>query len=157
MIDTSANVIISKSNEVFLRVDAEPHIEYELRDHFTFEVEGAKFMPQYRNRNWNGEIHLYDMRSKKIYVGLLDKIVQFCSKHDYSFKFQDNEYYGTPFEVNKNISYEGVRDYMSSICSHQPRKYQIEGVYDALRHNSCLLYTSPSPRDGLLSRMPSSA
>ena len=27
-----------------------------------------------------------------------------------------------------------------------------EGVY-----NGCLLYTSPSPRDGLLSRMPSSA
>ena len=25
------------------------------------------------------------------------------------------------------------------------------------RHSSCLLYTSPSPRDGLLSRMPSSA
>ena len=24
-------------------------------------------------------------------------------------------------------------------------------------HQSCLLYTSPSPRDGLLSRMPSSA
>ena len=27
----------------------------------------------------------------------------------------------------------------------------------ALVTNSCLLYTSPSPRDGLLSRMPSSA
>ena len=26
-----------------------------------------------------------------------------------------------------------------------------------LRSSSCLLYTSPSPRDGLLSRMPSSA
>ena len=25
------------------------------------------------------------------------------------------------------------------------------------KHNDCLLYTSPSPRDGLLSRMPSSA
>ena len=25
------------------------------------------------------------------------------------------------------------------------------------RNNNCLLYTSPSPRDGLLSRMPSSA
>ena len=25
------------------------------------------------------------------------------------------------------------------------------------RYNDCLLYTSPSPRDGLLSRMPSSA
>ena len=27
----------------------------------------------------------------------------------------------------------------------------------AYRYYSCLLYTSPSPRDGLLSRMPSSA
>ena len=26
-----------------------------------------------------------------------------------------------------------------------------------LNNNTCLLYTSPSPRDGLLSRMPSSA
>ena len=38
-------------------------------------------------------------------------------------------------------------------------KYQREvGVsyFDAVS-NACLLYTSPSPRDGLLSRMPSSA
>ena len=28
---------------------------------------------------------------------------------------------------------------------------------DSEHRNSCLLYTSPSPRDGLLSRMPSSA
>ena len=28
---------------------------------------------------------------------------------------------------------------------------------DQRRHWDCLLYTSPSPRDGLLSRMPSSA
>ena len=98
MIDTSANVIISKANEVFLRVNAEPHIEYELRDHFTFQVESAKFMPQYRNRNWNGEIHLFDLRSKRIYVGLLDRIVAFCKKHDYSYKFVENEYYGVPYE-----------------------------------------------------------
>ena len=30
------------------------------------------------------------------------------------------------------------------------------GSYDPVTNN-CLLYTSPSPRDGLLSRMPSSA
>ena len=35
----------------------------------------------------------------------------------------------------------------------------IKGLNDALyaQHGDCLLYTSPSPRDGLLSRMPSSA
>ena len=30
-------------------------------------------------------------------------------------------------------------------------------VSSQISHSSCLLYTSPSPRDGLLSRMPSSA
>jgi len=118
VIDTTANLVISKSNEVFLKINTEPHIEYELRDHFKFEVPNAKFMPQYRGRNWNGEIHLYDMRSKQIYVGLLDKIVSFCDNYGYSYKFEDNKFYGTPFEENDNISLEGVKDYMNSICSH---------------------------------------
>ena len=33
----------------------------------------------------------------------------------------------------------------------------LEGNNNLTRSNDCLLYTSPSPRDGLLSRMPSSA
>ena len=33
-----------------------------------------------------------------------------------------------------------------------------DGIIEAInRVQACLLYTSPSPRDGLLSRMPSSA
>ena len=31
------------------------------------------------------------------------------------------------------------------------------GEKETLKQGTCLLYTSPSPRDGLLSRMPSSA
>ena len=150
MIDSTANLVISKANEVFLKIDSEPHIEYELRDHFTFEVEGAKFMPQYRNRNWNGEIHLFDLRTKKIYVGLLDKIIAFCERHDYTYKFADNEYYGSPFEINEGISYDGVKDYMRSICSHQPRKYQVEGVYDALKHNRKLLISPTASGKSLM-------
>ena len=150
MIDTSANLVISKSNEVFLKINTEPHIQYELRDHFTFEVEGAKFMPQYRKRNWNGEIHLFDMRSKQIYVGLLDKIVDFCDHYGYTYKFEDNKYYGQPFEFNEGISFEGVKDYMQSICSHRPRSYQIEGVYDALRHNRKLLISPTASGKSLM-------
>ena len=150
MIDTSANLVISKCNEVFLKIDAEPHIQYELRDHFTFEVEGAKFMPQYRNKHWNGEIHLFDLRKKQIYIGLLDRIISFCYRHDYSYKFVNNEYYGTPFEVNEGISYQGVKDYMKSICCHSPRTYQIQGVYDALRHNRKLLISPTASGKSLM-------
>ena len=34
---------------------------------------------------------------------------------------------------------------------------QMDLLSDRMLANTCLLYTSPSPRDGLLSRMPSSA
>ena len=146
----TTDLVISKSNEVFLKINTEPHIDYELRDHFKFEVEGAKFMPQYRNKYWNGEIHLYDIRSKQIYVGLLDKIVQFCKNYGYSYKFEDNKYYGTPYEENEHISYEGVKDYMQSICSHQPRKYQVEGVFGALKHNRKLLISPTASGKSLM-------
>jgi len=146
----TTDLVITKSNEVFLKINTEPHIEYELRDHFKFEVPGAKFMPQYRSKYWNGEIHLYDMRSKQIYVGLLDKIVNFCDQYGYSYKFEDNKFYGTPYEVNEEISYEGVKDYMTAICSHTPRKYQIEGVYDALRHNRKLLISPTASGKSLM-------
>ena len=144
------NVIIQKSNEVFLKIKAEPHIEYELRDHFTFEVEGAKFMPQYRKRNWNGEIHLFDLRSKKIYVGLLDKIISFCERHGYTYKFEDNDYYGPPFEINSSISKEGVKDYIRSITNIKPRDYQIEGVCDCLKHNRRLLVSPTASGKSLM-------
>ena len=150
MIDTGTNVIIGKANEVFLKINAEPHIQYELRDHFTFEVEGAKFMPQYRKRNWNGEIHLFDLRSKRIYIGLLDRIISFCERRDYSYKFIDNEYYGSPFEINEGISKQGVKDYMGAICKHKPRDYQVEGVYDALRHNRKLLISPTASGKSLM-------
>ncbi len=144
------NVIISKSNEVFLKINAEPHIEYELRDHFTFEVEGAKFMPQYRTRNWNGEIHLFDLRTKKIYVGLLDKIISFCERREYTYRFEDNPYYGSPLEINDSISKEGVKDYMKSITHIKSREYQIEGVYDCLKNNRRLLVSPTASGKSLM-------
>ncbi len=145
-----ADLVISKSNEVFLKVKAEPHVDYELRDYFKFEVESAKFMPQYRKRHWNGEIHLYNLNTKQIYVGLLDKLVSFCENHGYTYEFQENKYYGLPFECNEIISRDGVRDYMKSICSHTPREYQIDGVYDALRHNRRLLISPTASGKSLM-------
>ena len=144
------DVVIGKKNEVFLEIQAEPHVYMELADHFTFEVPSAKFMPQYRNKYWDGKIRLFSTSNGQIYVGLLDKIIAFCERHDYTYEFVNNQYYGTPFEVNENISYAGVKDYMTAICNHSPRKYQVEGVYDALRHNRKLLISPTASGKSLM-------
>ena len=134
-----SHLTIEKVNEVYLKITTEPHVEHELRDRFTFEVENKKFMPQYRNKYWDGYVHLYNMKTKRIYVGLLDKIIAFCETAGYTYKFENNKFYGPPFEVNDFVSLGGVKDYMKSITHFEPRDYQIEAVYDALRYNRKLL------------------
>jgi len=145
-----SHLIISKKNEVYLQVQAEPHVYYELADYFTFEVPGAKFMPQYQKKYWDGKIRLFNTQNGQIYVGLLDKVIQFCRDHEYKYEFIKNQYYGLPFEVNKMISKEGVKDYMNAVCKYKPRDYQIEGVYDALRHNRKLLISPTASGKSLM-------
>ena len=75
------HLIIKKKNEVFVTIDSEQYVYHELSDHFTFEVPGAKFMPQYRNKYWDGKIRLYDMRKNEIYTGLVDRVISFCNRN----------------------------------------------------------------------------
>lgn len=130
-----SHLVIEKKNEVYLKIDTDPHVCYELRDAFQFEVPNAKFSPSYRNKWWDGKIYMFNVSTKEIYVGLLDRVIQFCKDHNYTYEFKNNKFYGLPFEVNKNISNEGVKDYINSISKYSPRDYQINGVYEALRYN----------------------
>jgi len=141
---------ILKKNEVYLQIDAEPHVYYELADQFTFEVPGAKFSPAYKKKFWDGKIRLLNTQTGEIYVGLLDRVIQFCKDHEYTYEFVDNKYFGLPFEINKMISIQGVKDYMNAICKYSPRDYQIEGVYDALRHNRKLLISPTASGKSLM-------
>jgi len=145
-----SHLIISKKNEVNLNVNSEPHVYYELADQFTFEVPGAKFSPAYKKRYWDGKIRLFNTQTGEIYVGLLDRVVQFCKDHGYTYEFVESKYYGLPFEVNDMISKEGVKDYMNAISKYQPREYQIDGVYDALRHNRKLLISPTASGKSLM-------
>ena len=145
-----SHLVISKKNEVYLHVKAEAHIYYELADQFTFDVPGAQFSPAYRNKHWDGKIRLFNTQKGEIYVGLLDRVIQFCKDHRYTYDFLESKYYGTPFEVNEMISKEGVKDYMTAISKHKPRDYQIEGVYDALRHNRKLLISPTASGKSLM-------
>ena len=145
-----SHLVISKKNEVYLHVEAEIHVYYELADQFTFEVPGAQFSPAYKKKFWDGKIRLFNTQNGQIYVGLLDRVIQFCKDHGYTYEFKDNKHYGTPFEVNPHISQEGVKDYMNAICRHSPRSYQVEGVYDALRHNRKLLISPTASGKSLM-------
>ena len=76
-------------------------------------------------------------------------------------------YHGTKLNSSNRIiprtSRSGQRvavqpgEYVASTVAEQPPKLDLQVFNKGERLVTCLLYTSPSPRDGLLSRMPSSA
>ena len=69
-------VAISKKNEVYLRISAPPHINYELSDYFTFDVPNAKYLRSQRKYKWwDGKIKLYSPGTGELYVGLYPYLI----------------------------------------------------------------------------------
>jgi hypothetical protein len=52
-------------------------------------VPGAKFMPQFKNRMWDGKIRLFSPATGQIYVGLLSYIKNYCSRNGIDYTLSD--------------------------------------------------------------------
>ena len=76
--------------------------------------------------------------------------VLLSSQRHFALELQDS---GVP--VVYLSSTEGYSEVLSAVCQDIGPVHCINAAERELR--DCLLYTSPSPRDGLLTRMPSSA
>ena len=74
------NIIVDKVNDVYIRIDADQSIKYELSDYFSFEVPGYKFTPQFRRRVWDGKIRLFSHATGQMYVGLYPYLKDWCNK-----------------------------------------------------------------------------
>lgn len=147
------DIIIQKKNEVYLKLICDPHIKYELSPYFAFEIPNAKFFRNKRYKGWNGMIHLLNLHSGELYVGLLDKLIEKIKALNYTYEFENSEYYGLPYEENEIISLEGVRSYMKTIIpsTFELREYQVDAVFQALRHQRKLLVSPTSSGKTMIS------
>ncbi len=130
---------ISKVNEVYLELDVDEDVSRELSDYFTFEVPGAKYMPHYRRKLWDGKIRLFSPHNGRIYVGLLPYIKEFCSRNSIEYIIEKG------VENDRNVLRESVRDFAESLRPKsrgkpiQFRDYQIDAIWYAIQSNRCLL------------------
>ena len=78
------NIIIEKKNESTLYVTSrDSGILMELSEYFTFYAPGYKFMPSFRNKQWDGKLRLYNRMNSTIPYGLLNEVLQFSKDRDY--------------------------------------------------------------------------
>jgi len=141
---------ISKINEVYLELEVDEDVSRELSDYFTFEVPGAKFMPQFRNRMWDGKIRLFSPHNGRIYVGLLPYIKEYCSKKSIEYIMEEG------VENVRNVFRESVREFAESLRpksrgkSIQFRDYQIDAIWHAIQSNRCLLLSPTASGKSLI-------
>jgi len=141
---------ISKKNEVFLRVDTERSTARSLSDFFTFEVPGARFMPAYRNRIWDGKIRLFSPANGELYVGLLPYLEKWLKDYeeDYTLSedLQDEKTIDRPV-LDGFIRQLRLRTRGKSI---RPRDYQTDAVEYAIRKHRALLLSPTASGKSLI-------
>ena len=72
-------ITVQTKDNAFIYVDCDDKgIIQELAEYFTFFVPGYKFMPQFRNKMWDGKVRLLNLRDQSIYAGLYKYIEAFC-------------------------------------------------------------------------------
>jgi len=131
---TTRYIIIDKKNEVYLKIEADADIRRELGEYFTFEVPGFKFMPQFRNRVWDGKIRLFSYATGQIYVGLYPYIVQWCKDNNVQVvdgtKIKDTE-----------VDLKMIDKFIKAlkIPKIQVRDYQKEAFIHSIKKHRCLL------------------
>ena len=142
---TTRYLIIDKIDEVYLKIEADADIRRELGEYFTFEVPGFKFMPQFRNRVWDGKIRLFSYATGKIYTGLYHYIINWCNENN--VQVVD----GTKIK-DTNIDDNKVEQFIKAlkIPNIDVRDYQKEAFVHAVRKNRCLLLSPTASGKSLI-------
>ena len=139
-------ISVSKKNEVHLKVQTDPGIAQELSDFFTFEVPGARFMPMYKNRMWDGKVRLFSMYTNELYVGLLKYLIDFANtlEYDVDVKIED---LGEDVDV---AGFTKLLKLQSGGKDIQIRDYQIEAIRHALKNTRSLLLSPTASGKSLI-------
>ena len=137
---------VKKKDEVYIKVDTDLSTDQEICDFFTFEVPGAKFMPLYKNRMWDGKARLYSMYTKELYVGLLPYLKEFADTLEYDIEI-DMPNIGEDIDIDKFTDELRLQSNEKDI---EIRDYQKEAVTKAINVGRTLLLSPTASGKSLI-------
>jgi len=141
-----SKVIVSKVNEVFMQVDCDDGLARDLYDFFSFTVPGAKFMPSVKNRYWDGKVRLFSLKTKRIYIGLLPYVDEFCRERGYEFD-GITDVIGEKTDIKFDLKKYFMKEYN---LPFEPRDYQMEAVETTIKYGRQLLLSPTASGKSLI-------
>lgn len=139
-------VHVSPVNEVYIRLDCEAGIAFELSEYFTFKVPGFQFSPKYKSGYWDGNIKLFNLGNRTLYAGLFHKVKQFCKDRNYEFTYES-------CFADEEVAFNAVERFLTSLRlpeSRWPRDYQIKSFVKCLRKRRSLLLSPTASGKSLI-------
>jgi type I site-specific restriction endonuclease len=146
---------IHKINESYFRVFSTFMIEQEIKDFFTFKVPGYQFSPKYRARLWDGNISLYDQKTKKLPCGLYELLISFAKDSGYEVEFKESEEFSSAQDLNE-VTLDEIKDYVDSLnvaSKRGPiavREYQYQAIHKAIKNKRTVLVSPTSSGKSLI-------
>lgn len=131
------NLILRKHNEVFTDIITDESIARELSDYFSFLVDNYQYMPAFKSRRWDGKVRCFDLRTRRLYTGLYNRLLEFCRINQYSIGYENAEDYAADA-----VSVEELTHYIASLNlpeTLQVREYQIASFLRAVRNRRRLI------------------
>ena len=144
-------IAVGKLNETFLLISCERHIAQELNEFFAFQVPGFQFMPQYRNKMWDGKIRLFNIKTQQLYLGLYDHLMKFAMQRQYVVKSDV-----VSITPTSGLSDENIADFFKALnlhCKNKsiiPRDYQIKSFTHCVKKERALLLSPTSSGKSLV-------
>ena len=126
------HIDVHKLDSVNMKIDCDDSIAKELNQFFTFEVPNFQYTPAYKNKKWDGMIRLFNVYSRRLYIGLLDYLTQFAKDRDYTIDCD--------FENKVIVDKDDVKSFINTLdLSITPHDYQINAILHSIQNERCLL------------------
>ena len=125
-------LIVEKFNESHIRVYGDPSSEMDLHEHFTFMAPNYQHHPKYKARIWSGKLHMYNLGTKKLPAGLLQKVEEFCNDNEISIEyknFPDAEVLITTDELDQFIKDLNLHSKGNPL---EVRDYQYQCIFESI-------------------------
>ncbi|NBW12469.1 MAG: DEAD/DEAH box helicase [Caulobacteraceae bacterium] len=142
----SETLTLEKLNDVYMRVHCDSGTALELNEYFTFNVPGARHMPMFKNKVWDGKIRMFNVAARTLYVGLVTHVAKFAKERGYKIEYQDRNDFATldfPLVSAKKF----IMDLNLPI---QPRDYQIDAFVYAIRNQRALMLSPTASGKSLI-------
>ena len=145
-------VTVRKVDDVFMQVNCDDSLARDLYDFFSFTVPNAKFMPSYKNRFWDGKVRLFSLKTKKIYIGLLPYVDEFCRERGFEFGGIEDVIGEKTLLTDEDVDFFiNGDDLIPGLgLPFEPRDYQIDAFKTAVQYGRQLLLSPTASGKSLI-------